>query len=200
MSAFVHPITLSGHGVTLRPMRLDDIEPLAHAARDGELWQLRFTSVPDPDGTRAYVEKALAQAGGNERFAFTAEVQGEVVGTTSYHDIIPSAKRVEIGYTWYAARWQRTHVNTACKLLLLQHAFDGLECGVVGWRTDNFNIASQRAIERLGAKRDGIIRHHAARRDGTIRDTYIYSLTRAEWEQGTKAHLLWLLARVGRTG
>jgi N-acetyltransferase len=193
--SIVKPTTLQGHGVLLRPLRADDVAPLARAAADGELWNLRFTSVPDPAGTQAYVDTALKQAGSNERFAFAVEVAGEVAGTTSYHDIIPAARRVEIGYTWYAARWQRTHVNTACKFLLLEHAFGPLDCGVVGWRTDNFNFASQRAIERLGAKRDGIIRHHAARRDGTVRDTVIYSLTRAEWEQGARAHLLWMLGR-----
>ena len=117
-----------------------------------------------------------------------------MLGSTSYHDIVPALKRVEIGYTWYAARCQRTHVNTTCKLLLLAHAFDTLHCNVVGWRTDNFNFASQRAIERLGAKKDGVIRGHAPRRDGTIRDTVMYSMTAGEWPEA-RAQLLYLLNR-----
>ena len=117
---------------------------------------------------------------------------GEVFGSTSFHDIVPNVKRVEIGHTWYAARCQRTHVNTTCKLLMLTHAFETLACHVVGWRTDNFNFASQRAIERLGAKKDGVIRGHFMRRDGTIRDTVMYSLTAGEWPE-VKAQLLYLL-------
>jgi RimJ/RimL family protein N-acetyltransferase len=116
------------------------------------------------------------------------------VGSTSYHDIVPAVRRLEIGYTWYARRAQRTHVNTACKLLLLTHAFETLEANVVGWRTDNFNFASQRAIERLGAKKDGVIRGHALRRDGTIRDTVMYSLHVGEWPE-VNVHLLAQLQR-----
>ena len=119
-----------------------------------------------------------------------------IVGSTRYHDIVAAIDRVEIGYTWYAKRWQRSHVNTACKLLLLGHAFDTLGCKVVGLRTDNFNFASQRAIEALGAKKDGVIRHHRARRDGTVRDTVMYSILAAEWPD-VKRHLEWRLARHG---
>jgi N-acetyltransferase len=194
--AFLKPATLAGYGVTLRPLQLDDVDALTAAATDGALWNLRFTSVPEPEAMADYVRKALAQVGSVERFAYTVmDAAGTVVGCTSYHDMVPSAMRVEIGYTWYRASVQRTHVNTACKWLLLSHAFDVMECGVVGWRTDQFNFVSQRAIERLGARRDGVIRHHAVRRDGTIRDTVMYSLTRQEWQQGTRAHLEWLLAR-----
>ncbi|MBN8746954.1 Acetyltransferase (GNAT) domain protein [Xylophilus ampelinus] len=192
--AFVEPVTLSQRGVRLVPLSLDHEAGLAAAAADGELWKLRVTSVPEPDQTRAYIETALKMRDEGHRFAFavTDEATGEVLGTTSYHDILPAVKRVEIGYTWYARRCQRTHVNTTCKLLMLQHAFDTLGCHVVGWRTDNFNFASQAAIERLGAKKDGVIRGHALRRDGTIRDTVMYSLRSGEWPE-VKAQLLYLL-------
>lgn len=192
--AFVEPVTLSQRGVCLVPLSLDHEAGLAAAAADGELWKLRVTSVPEPDQTRAYIETALKMRDEGHRFAFavTDEATGEVLGTTSYHDILPAVKRVEIGYTWYARRCQRTHVNTTCKLLMLQHAFDTLGCHVVGWRTDNFNFASQAAIERLGAKKDGVIRGHALRRDGTIRDTVMYSLRSGEWPE-VKAQLLYLL-------
>ena len=113
---------------------------------------------------------------------------GAIVGSTRYHDIVKDAERVEIGYTWYAKRWQKSHVNTACKLLLFGHAFEELACQVVGLRTDNFNFASQRAIEALGAKKDGVIRHHQPRRDGTVRDTVTYSILAAEWPD-VKRHL-----------
>ena len=189
--AFVEPVTLKARGIALVPLSLDHEEGLRTAAADGELWKLRVTSVPEPENTRAYIETALKTA---DRFAFavTDEATGTVLGSTSYHDILSAVKRVEIGYTWYAARCQRTHVNTACKLLLLAHAFDALGCNVVGWRTDNFNFASQRAIERLGARKDGVIRGNAMRRDGTIRDTVMYSLRAGEWPE-VKAQLLYLL-------
>ncbi|MBS0430476.1 MAG: GNAT family N-acetyltransferase [Proteobacteria bacterium] len=192
--SFVEPVTLSERGVRLVPLSLDHEAGLAAAAADGELWKLRVTSVPEPDQTRAYIETALKMRDEGHRFAFavTDEATGEVLGTTSYHDILPAVKRVEIGYTWYARRCQRTHVNTTCKLLMLQHAFDTLGCHVVGWRTDNFNFASQAAIERLGAKKDGVIRGHALRHDGTIRDTVMYSLRSGEWPE-VKAQLLYLL-------
>ena len=189
--AFVESVSLEAHGIKLQPLALEHEAGLQSAAADGELWKLRVTSVPAPGETRAYIETALATA---NRFAFAVTDAGtsQVLGTTSYHDIVPSVKRVEIGHTWYAARCQRTHVNTSCKLLMLTHAFEALACHVVGWRTDNFNFASQRAIERLGAKKDGVIRGHFMRRDGTIRDTVMYSLTAGEWQE-VKAQLLYLL-------
>ena len=194
--AFVEPTTLTARGIALVPLSLDHEAGLRAAAADGELWQLRVTSVPEPEQTRAYIEAALQMREAGNRFAFavTEEATGTVLGSTSFHDILPAVKRVEIGYTWYAKRCQRTHVNTTCKLLMLTHAFDTLGCRTVGWRTDNFNFASQRAIERLGAKKDGVIRGHAMRRDGTIRDTVMYSLTAGEWPE-VKAHLLYLLDR-----
>ncbi|WP_457282251.1 GNAT family N-acetyltransferase [Polaromonas sp. P5_D5] len=189
--AFVEPVTLTTRGVKLVPFTLDHEAGLKAAAADGELWKLRITSVPEPHETRGYIETALAT---NNRLAFavTDDGTGEVLGSTSYHDIVPNLKRVEIGYTWYAARCQRTHVNTTCKLLMLTHAFETLGCNIVGWRTDNFNHASQRAIERLGARKDGVLRGHALRRDGTIRDTVMYSLAAGEWPE-VKAQLLYLL-------
>ena len=194
--AFVEPVTLRSGGIALVPLSLAHEDGLRAAAADGELWRLRVTSVPEPRETRAYVETALAmrEAGHRLAFAVTDEASGTVLGSTSYHDILPAVRRVEIGYTWYARRCQRTHVNTTCKLLLLEHAFDALGCHVVGWRTDNFNFESQRAIERLGARTDGVIRGHALRRDGTIRDTVMYSLRAGEWPEA-RAQLQYLLAR-----
>ena len=194
--AFVEPVTLKSRGIALVPLALAHEDGLRAAAADGELWTLRVTSVPEPQHTRAYIETALQMREAGNRFAFavTDEATGTVLGSTSFHDMLPAVKRVEIGYTWYAARCQRTHVNTTCKLLMLTHAFDTLGCRTVGWRTDNFNFASQRAIERLGAKKDGVIRGNALRRDGTVRDTVMYSLGAGEWPE-TKAQLLYLLDR-----
>jgi RimJ/RimL family protein N-acetyltransferase len=191
---FVEPITLSARGITLEPLSLQHESGLRAAAADGELWQLRVTSVPEPEQTRAYIETALAMREAGNRFAFavTDAATGTVLGCSSYHDIVPAVKRLEIGWTWYAKRCQRTHVNTTCKLLLLTHAFETLGCQVVGWRTDNFNFASQAAIERLGAQKDGVIRGHALRRDGTVRDTVMYSMRVGEWPEA-KAQLLYLL-------
>jgi RimJ/RimL family protein N-acetyltransferase len=192
--AFVEPVTLSARGVALVPLTLAHEEGLKAAAADGELWKLRITSVPEPHDTRNYIEAALRMREDGNRFPFavTDEATGTVLGSTSYHDIVPAIKRVEIGYTWYAKRCQRTHINTTCKLLMLTHAFEALQAHVVGWRTDNFNFASQNAIERLGAKKDGVIRGHAIRRDGTIRDTVMYSMRAGEWPEA-KAQLLYLL-------
>jgi RimJ/RimL family protein N-acetyltransferase len=150
--------------------------------------------VPEPENTRKYIEDALAMREAGNRFAFavTETATGKVLGSSSFHDILTAVKRVEIGYTWYAKSVQRSHVNSTCKLLMMTHAFEVLDCHVVGWRTDNFNFASQTAIERLGAKKDGVIRGHALRRDGTIRDTVMYSLARGEWPEA-KAQLLYLL-------
>ncbi len=192
--AFVAPVTLSARGVTLLPLALEHEAGLRAAAADGALWTIRVTSVPEPENTRKYIEDALAMREAGHRFAFavTDTATGKVLGCTSYHDIVPAIQRVEIGWTWYAKSSQRSHVNTTAKLLLLTHAFETLGCHVVGWRTDNFNFASQAAIERLGAKRDGVIRGHALRRDGTIRDTVMYSLRSGEWPE-VKAQLLYLL-------
>lgn len=194
--AFVEPVTLEDRGVRLVPLAPEHEDGLRAAAADGELWNLRITSVPEPDQTRAYIDNALALREAGQRFAFAVldAASGTVLGSTSYHDIVPAIRRVEIGWTWYARRCQRTHVNTVCKLLMMGHAFDTLGCHVVGWRTDNFNFASQRAIERLGARKDGVLRGHALRRDGTIRDTVMYSMRSGEWPEA-KAQLLYLLGR-----
>lgn len=190
------PLTLAGHGVVLEPLSPDHAAALEAAAADGELWKLWFTSVPEPGGMADYIATALTgQAAGHMLpFAVRDTRSGEIVGTTRYHDIVAGIDRVEIGYTWIAGRAQRSHVNTAAKLLLLSHAFETLGTAVVGWRTDNFNFASQRAIERLGAKRDGVLRHHQPRRDGSVRDTVMYSLLAHEWPD-TRKHLLLRLAR-----
>jgi N-acetyltransferase len=194
MSSFVIPITLSQRGIRLEPLALTHEAGLRLAAADGELWNIRITSVPEPENTRKYIEDALKMREDGNRFAFAVidEASGKVLGSSSYHDIVPAVKRVEIGYTWYAKSAQRTHVNSTCKLMLMTHAFETLNCNVVGWRTDNFNYASQKAIERLGAQKDGTIRGHALRRDGTIRDTVIYSMRAGEWAEA-KAQLLYRL-------
>ncbi len=192
--AFVEPITLAARGIELVPLSLDHEIGLREAAADGELWKLRITSVPEPEQTRSYIETALAMREAGNRFAFavTDAATGRVLGCTSFHDIVPNLRRVEIGWTWYAKSCHRTHLNTTAKLLMMTHAFETLGCEVVGWRTDNFNFASQAAIERLGAKKDGVLRGHALRRDGTIRDTVMYSMRQGEWPEA-RAQLLYLL-------
>lgn len=190
---------LEGRGVRLEPLAAEHAPALAAAAEDGRLWELWYAAVPDPGEVDAYIATALAgQAEGHMLPWVVRELEGgDIVGTTRYHDIVPAIDRVEIGYTWYASRWQRSHVNTACKLLLLTHAFESLDCQVVGLRTDNFNFRSQRAIEALGAKRDGVIRHFRARRDGTARDSVIYSILAGEWPD-VRRHLILRLDRSGR--
>ena len=192
--AFVEPVSLSARGIDLVPLELAHEDGLRAAAADGALWRIRVTSVPEPEQTRSYIESALAMRAAGNRLAFAVleSASGKVLGCTSYHDIVPAVKRVEIGWTWYGKSSQRSHVNTTAKLLLMTHAFETLGCHVVGWRTDNFNFASQAAIERLGAKKDGVIRGHAVRRDGTIRDTVMYSMRSGEWPEA-KAQLLYLL-------
>nr|KAJ8746513.1 GNAT family N-acetyltransferase [Delftia sp. PS-11] len=193
---FVQPVVMRFNGVRLEPLALSHEEGLRAAVQDGELWRIRVTSAPEPAEVLAYIETALEQRSQGRRFAFAVldDASGQVLGTSSYHDILPEVRRVEIGYTWYARSVQRTHVNTSAKLMLMGHAFDTLACHVVGWRTDCFNFASQRAIERLGAKKDGVIRGHALRRDGTIRDTVMYSLRSGEWPE-SRAQLLDQLQR-----
>ena len=189
-------VTLEGYGVRLEPLEYEHEPGLIAAASSGELWKLWFTSVPEPADTRAYIDAALEgqRAAHMLPWAVRELTTDTIAGSTRYHDIVAAADRVEIGYTWYAERWQKTKVNTACKLLLLTHAFESLECRVVGLRTDNFNFRSQRAIEALGAKKDGVIRHHHPRRDGTVRDTVIYSIVASEWPD-VKRHLELRLAR-----
>jgi RimJ/RimL family protein N-acetyltransferase len=189
----VDPVTLEFNGVRLEPLGLQHAEGLRAAACDGELWKLRITSVPEPQDVEQTIRAGL-ETPNRVAFAVVDASTTAVLGTTSYHDIVPAIDRVEIGYTWYARSRQRSHVNTSCKLLLLSHAFDTLGCAVVGLRTDNFNHASQAAIERLGAKKDGVLRHHALRRDGTVRDTVMYSILRGEWPE-IKSQLHYRLER-----
>jgi RimJ/RimL family protein N-acetyltransferase len=192
------PITLEGHGVRLEPLAASHEAALREAASDGKLYELWYTAVPAPDLTAKYIADALAgqQAGHMLPWAVRDLATNAIAGSTRYHDIVAPIDRVEIGYTWYGKRWQRTHINTACKLLLLGHAFDTLKCAVVGLRTDNFNFASQRAIAALGAHLDGVIRHHQARRDGSVRNSVMFSILAAEWFD-VKRHLLTRLERHG---
>lgn len=177
------PIALEDYGVRLEPLSLEHADALALAATDGKLWELWFTSVPEPAQVQDYIATALAgqEAGHMLPWVVRELTSNTIIGSTRYHDIVAAIDRVEIGYTWYAKSWQRSHVNTSCKLLLLRHAFNTLGCKVVGLRTDNFNFTSQRAIEALGAKKDGVLRHHTIRRDGSVRDSVLYSLLAHEW-------------------
>ncbi len=190
------PVLLEAPRLRLEPLTTDHAADLEACARDGELWNIRVTSVPAPGEMAAYIATALKGLADGHMLPFVvrAPATGRVVGTTRYHDIVPAVERLEIGYTWYARSVQRTHVNTTAKLMLLTHAFETLGAKLVGWRTDNFNFASQRAIERLGARKDGVLRHHALRRDGTVRDTVMYSLAAGEWPE-VKAHLQHQLSR-----
>ena len=189
----VAPLTIDFNDVRLEPLSMAHASGLRDAACDGELWNLRITSVPEPQHVEQYIATALGTPN-RQAFAVLELSSGAVMGTTSYHDIVPEVDRLEIGWTWYAKSRQRSHVNTSCKLALLSHAFDTLGCAVVGLRTDNFNFASQTAIERLGAKKDGVLRHHHLRRDGTVRDTVMYSIMRGEWPE-IKTHLHYKLQR-----
>jgi len=200
----VQPITLEGGGIRLEPLTSDHHAALEAAAADGQLWELWFTAVPAPERMQGYIADALTgqRDGHMLPWAVREKASGAIVGSTRYHDIVPGIDRVEIGYTWYAQSRQRTAVNTTCKRLLLSHAFDTLGCKVVGLRTDNFNFRSQKAIEALGAKKDGVIRHWGVRRDGTVRDTVMYSILAAEWPD-VRRHLDLRLARhatADRTG
>lgn len=192
----LRPVPLEGHGVRLEPLVTEHHDALVAAASDGKLWELWYTWIHDPPTMHQYVAEALeGQKKGDMLPWVVRELStGTIIGTTRYHDIVAGIDRVEIGYTWYGKSWQRTYVNTACKLLLLTHGFDTLGCEVVGLRTDNFNFPSQRAIEALGAKKDGVIRHHRARRDGSVRDTVMYSILAAEWPD-VRRHLALRLAR-----
>lgn len=179
----LEPVALENDFVALEPLTLDHVAGLEQAAADGELWNLRVTYVPPPGAMRAYVENALAMQATGESLPFVVRDKrdGVIAGSTRYYDFKSDVPRMLIGYTWYGASRQRTHVNTACKLLLTGHAFDTLGCAAVGWETDILNTRSQRAIERLGAHRDGVLRQHKLRHDGTIRDSVEYSVIAAEW-------------------
>jgi RimJ/RimL family protein N-acetyltransferase len=190
------PVSLERSGIRLEPLTAQHRDEIARAAADGELWNLWYTGVPRPEETGAWLETALRgqHKGHMLPWAVRDVASGKIVGSTRYHDIVPAIDRVEIGYTWYSQSWQRTHLNTTCKLILLSHAFDTLGCKAVGLRTDNFNFRSQRAIEALGAKKDGVIRHHQPRPDGSARDTVMYSILAHEWPD-VRRHLELRLAR-----
>lgn len=186
----IDTIMLEGHGVRLEPLSIAHHSDFIAAATDGKLWELWYTTVPHPDGMSDYIATALEGKAKGHMLPWAVRdlTDNKIVGSTRYHDIVTSIDRVEIGYTWYGKSKQRSHVNTACKFLLLSHAFESLKCKVVGLRTDNFNFTSQKAIEALGAKKDGIIRHHQPRRDGSVRDTHMYSILAGEWTD-VKRHL-----------
>jgi RimJ/RimL family protein N-acetyltransferase len=192
----LEPVALENEFVALEPLTLGHVAGLEQAAADGELWKLRVTYVPPPGAMRGYVEAALAMHANGDSlpFAVRDKRDGAVAGSTRYYDFKADVPRVLIGYTWYGANRQRTHVNTACKLLLAGHAFDTLGCAAVGWETDILNTRSQQAIERLGAHRDGVLRQHKRRHDGTIRDSVEYSVIAAEWP-AMRSRLMSKLAR-----
>ena len=173
---------LSSNGIILKPLTLNHAADLAEACQDGELWKINETSVPEPDKVIDYINTAHSMPD-RQAFVVIDEITSKAIGTTSFHDILPFAKRLEIGYTWYAKSYWRTHVNTTCKLMLLTYIFETLEYQTVGWRTDIGNHRSQRAIERLGAKKDGVIRGNRVCRDGIISDTIMYSLAKSEWSK-----------------
>lgn len=172
--------TLSSNGITLKPLTLSHATDLAEACQDGELWKINETSVPEPDKVIDYINTATSMSD-RQAFVVNDDLTGKAIGTTSFHDISPISKRLEVGYTWYAKSYWRTHVNTTCKLMLLTHIFENLDYRTVGWRTDIGNYRSQQAIKRLGAKEDGVIRGNRVRRDGVISDTVMYSLIKSEW-------------------
>jgi N-acetyltransferase len=192
----LRPTILEQGGIRLEPLTENHHEALAAAVADGRLWELFFVAVPPPEGMRDYVADALKGQREGHMLPWIVRdlASGAIIGSTRYHDIVPGIDRVEIGHTWYAKSHQQTHVNTTCKLLLLGHAFDALGCKVVGLRTDTFNFRSQRAIEALGAKKDGVVRHYGVRRDGTARDVVMYSILAAEWPD-VRRHLELRLAR-----
>jgi N-acetyltransferase len=196
--AFVDTVTLHGKHATLEPLSLSHENDIKLAAADGKLWELWFTMVPGPEGVREYIEQLLKQREQGAAFAFAVRdnTNGRIVGCTRYLHVDATNRRLEIGGTWYAQSVQRTGINTECKLLLLEHAFEALECIAVEFRTDWFNKRSQAAIERLGAKREGVLRNHMIMTDGRVRDTVVYSIIQNEWN-GVKKNLQYKLATWG---
>ena len=195
MSGWPEPVTLAGPHATLLPLAREHHDALVQATRDGELWKLWYTAVPTPEGMAAEIERRLALAEAGSMRPFTVlDAAGSVVGMSSYMHIDAKNRRVEIGSTWTARSAQRTPHNTQCKRLLLGHAFERLDCIAVEFRTHRLNTQSRRAIERLGAQLDGILRAHQFGPDGTLRDTAVYSITAAEWPT-VRTHLDWQLTR-----
>jgi N-acetyltransferase len=190
MTAFIEPVTLSGRHAVLEPLADTHHDGLVDAVRDGELWKLWYTAVPSPEGMREEIERRLGlqQAGSMLPFAVRSRASGKLAGMSTYMNIDAKNRRVEIGSTWYAKSAQRTPLNTECKLMLLAHAFERLNCIAVEFRTGFFNFPSRRAIERLGAKQDGILRSHQRYADGSLRDTVVFSIIAQEWP-AVKRHL-----------
>ena len=189
------PVLLSGPHATLRPLAAEHHDALCAASSDGELWRLWYTAVPAPAGMAAEISRRLALQTAGSMLPFTVfDDSGRVVGMTTYMNIDASSKRVEIGSTWTAASAQRSPLNTQCKRLLLAHAFEALDCIAVEFRTHRLNTQSRRAIERLGAQLDGVLRAHARASDGSVRDTAVYSITAPEWP-AIRSHLDWQLIK-----
>jgi RimJ/RimL family protein N-acetyltransferase len=193
--AWPEPVTLRSAHVTLEPLAHGHRDDLAEAVGDGELWRLWYTSIPPPENMAAEVDRRLGlqAAGSMLPFAVVENAGGRAVGMTTYMNVDAANRRVEIGSTWYRRSVQRTALNTHCKLLLLAHAFEALDCIAVEFRTHFFNHRSRRGIERLGARLDGILRSHQLAANGTLRDTCVYSIIAAEWPT-VKAHLTFLLS------
>jgi RimJ/RimL family protein N-acetyltransferase len=194
----IQPVVLEGRGIRLEPLAAEHGEGLATAVADGRLWELWFVATPEPEKIGTYIDDALKGQGEGLMLPWAVRdlSSGAIIGSTRFHDIVARIDRVEIGHTWYARSRQRTYVNTTCKLLLLTHAFETLGCKVVGLRTDGFNFRSQRAIEGLGAKKDGVLRHYGVRKDGSARDTVMYSILADEWPD-VRRHLEARLQRHG---
>jgi RimJ/RimL family protein N-acetyltransferase len=182
---WIEPVTLRGSTVTLELLSQKHHDDLVAAAADGELWNLWYTNIPQPEHMAAEIGRRLAlfEGGSMVPFAVIENATRQAVGMTTYMNIDAENRRLEIGSTWYRKRAQRTALNTECKLLLLSHAFDSLGCIAVEFRTSSFNLASRRAIQRLGAHLDGVLRSHALHKNGSLRDTYVYSITAAEWPE-----------------
>ena len=189
------PIALAGEHASLQPLAREHHDGLVDAVRDGELWKLWYTSIPSPEGMATEIDRRLDLQAQGSMLPFTVfDAGGQIAGMTTYMNIDATHRRVEIGSTWYAKRVQRTPLNTACKLLLLKHAFESLACIAVEFRTHRLNTQSRRAIERLGAQLDGILRAHQRAADGSLRDTAVYSITAAEWP-AVRTNLQWQLQR-----
>jgi RimJ/RimL family protein N-acetyltransferase len=187
--AFLEPVTLSGPHAQLKPLSHDHLDGLTEAVKDGELWKLWYTSVPKPEGMRKEIDRRLGLLASGAMLPWTVfDPDGKIAGMTTYMNVDAANRRVEIGSTWYAQRVQRSGLNTQCKLLLLAHAFEKLDCIAVEFRTHFFNHPSRRGIERLGAKLDGILRSHQIAPNGTLRDTVVYSIIASEWPT-VRAHL-----------
>ena len=193
--AFLQPVALQGRHASLLPLSPEHLAGLQDAARDGELWKLWYTAVPSPEGMAAEIERRLGLLAKDAMLPFTVvDADGRIAGMTTYMNVDGPNRRVEIGSTWYARRVQRSALNTECKLMLLAHAFDTLNCIAVEFRTHRLNTQSRRAIERLGAQLDGILRSHQISPNGSLRDTAVYSIVAAEWPT-VRAHLQFQLQK-----